>query len=158
MIKCLLSDFSQVILFPKDLSYAGSLNALFKEKSEQSDFSFFDLYSLNTPLLAYYQELKEEYGWEINIFTSGTVQNHPDLEPYLLPIFSHIFSVTDIRIEKTDPAAYQSILQKLGFQPEEAVFVDDSHRNIEAARQAGLHGIQYLSNDQLKHDMLDIQV
>lgn len=158
MIKCLLSDFSQVILFPKDLSYSGSLNALFKEKSEHSDFSFFDLYSLNTSLLAFYQELKEEHGLEINIFTTGTVQNHQDLESYLLPIFSHIFSVTDIQIEKTDPESYRFILQQLGFQPEEVLFVDDSLRNIEAARQAGLHGIQYLSNDQLKHDMLDIQV
>lgn len=156
MISTLLSDFSQVLLFPKNPFYLGSLNALFKEKSGDSGFSFFEFYSLNTELLDFYQQVKDKHKVEVHIFTTGTVQEHPDLQPFLQPVFDQVFTVAEMKIPKTDPLSFQTICKELAIKPEEVAFIDDSLRNIEAAQTVGLHGILYNSNDQAKRDILTL--
>ncbi|HEX6384493.1 MAG TPA: HAD-IA family hydrolase, partial [Anaerolineae bacterium] len=44
---------------------------------------------------------------------------------------------------KPDPSIYQLTLNRLGRRPEEAVFIDDSARNIMAARELGMHAIHF---------------
>ncbi len=50
---------------------------------------------------------------------------------------------------KPDPAIYRLVLERLGVQPEEAVFVDDREENVQAARALGIYGIQYRSREQV---------
>lgn len=152
MIKCLLSDFSQVILFPKDISFAGSLNGLYAELSGK-EYNFFEHYRLNTEILEMYQQFRAEHTLEINIFTSGFVQNDPALQSYLQPLFSHIISAKDIKIEKQDPQAYLKVSEQLNFKPEEIVFIDDQESNIEAAHVAGMKAIRYVSNEQVREEL-----
>jgi HAD superfamily hydrolase (TIGR01509 family) len=42
-------------------------------------------------------------------------------------------------VMKPDAAIFQLACERHGFRPEEALFVDDSARNIEAARALGFH-------------------
>jgi HAD superfamily hydrolase (TIGR01509 family) len=44
---------------------------------------------------------------------------------------------------KPDPEVYRRCLARLGWQPEAALFVDDSAANVDGARQAGLDGYRY---------------
>lgn len=46
-------------------------------------------------------------------------------------------------IMKPDPDIYRLTLKRLGREPQEAVFVDDSPENVSAARQLGMHAIHY---------------
>jgi len=45
---------------------------------------------------------------------------------------------------------FRLALDKAGVQPEEAVFVDDQKKNVEAAEALGMHGIVFQDADRLK--------
>ena len=47
------------------------------------------------------------------------------------------------KLVKPDPAIYQCILDRYDLVPEETVFIDDSEKNIEAAKALGIHGIVF---------------
>lgn len=49
----------------------------------------------------------------------------------------------EVHVSKPDKRAYEIILQKLGSKPEECIFVDDSLKNILAAKELGMGTIQY---------------
>jgi putative hydrolase of the HAD superfamily len=61
----------------------------------------------------------------------------PDLVDEL--VYSHEIGVT-----KPDPEAYLITCERLGVQPQEAVFLDDSPRCVEGARAVGMHGVVHL--------------
>ena len=44
-------------------------------------------------------------------------------------------------LEKPDPRAYELVCARLGVRPDEAVFLDDSRANVEAARALGMRGV-----------------
>ena len=47
-------------------------------------------------------------------------------------------------MKKPDPAFFNLCLERLGACAEETLFVDDSLRNVEAARKMGMRGVQYM--------------
>lgn len=53
-----------------------------------------------------------------------------------------VFSA-EVGLAKPDPQIYHFILQKLGVVAEEAVFIDDSIGNVEAARKVGLQTVHF---------------
>ena len=48
-----------------------------------------------------------------------------------------------IRLAKPEPAIYKHLVEKTGIVPVESVFIDDLLRNVIAARESGLHAIQF---------------
>lgn len=57
--------------------------------------------------------------------------------------FDHLIISAEVGIAKPDPRIYLYALEKLGCQPENAVFVDDMAGNVEAARALGMQGILF---------------
>ncbi|MGD9129774.1 MAG: HAD-IA family hydrolase [Candidatus Woesebacteria bacterium] len=152
MINTILSDFSLVILFPKDKTYTGKLNDLHaKLTAEQGDYNFFEYFELNQELLDFYKQLKENYS--VNVFTTGVVQNVPAVREIIDPIFDNIHTAKDYGVDKKDPEAYKLIAEKLGKRTEEILFTDDKEKNITAAKEAGLTAISYKNVPQLKNDL-----
>ncbi len=62
----------------------------------------------------------------------------------------------EVRSIKPEPAIYEHTLRGLGIAAEQALFIDDRKRNIEAARKLGIHGILYQSLPQLKAELVKI--
>jgi len=61
-------------------------------------------------------------------------------------------------VEKTRkpfPEFYHRLLDRYSVKPEEAVFIDDSMRNIKAARELGIDGIHFTSPGDLRKELLD---
>lgn len=56
----------------------------------------------------------------------------------------------DVRITKPDPAIYQLLQTRYALAPEQTVFIDDLHANVNAANALGWHGIQFESTQQLR--------
>lgn len=56
-------------------------------------------------------------------------------------------------IAKPDPAIYQHVLQKLGTQPEETLFLDDKRVNIDAAQALGMKGIEFTTVERLREQL-----
>ncbi len=154
MVKAFLFDFSRTILFPKDKNYKGELNALHKELSSQADYVFLDHFELDNGLLSYLETIKDKY--ELYIFTSGSIQNAPEIKPRIDQIFKRIFSSEEIGLSKKDPEAYEYISSQIGKTPDEVLFVDDSEANIEAAKQARMNVVLYKDLKELREKIKEI--
>ncbi|HTU65000.1 MAG TPA: HAD family phosphatase [Steroidobacteraceae bacterium] len=52
-----------------------------------------------------------------------------------------------ILLIKPEPAIYKHLVERTGIVPAESVFIDDLLKNVVAARESGLHAIQFESAD-----------
>ncbi len=144
-MKAIISDFSKVLLFRKADPRRGKLNDYHQELLQNGNYSFWDYFYLNQKLLDFYKQV----GRKINlyIFTSGYVQEYPPLAKKIKPIFKEIFSAVRLGLNKSDPEAYKVLLKLINLQPKEVVFIDDSNKNIQAAKIAGLNTVLFTSTD-----------
>jgi HAD superfamily hydrolase (TIGR01509 family) len=150
MITTVVSDFSRVLLFPKDEAYTGGLNALNNKLLLEfgETYKFLDYYKINEELLDVYKSLREKF--PIYIFTSDAVQNHPEVRAVIDPIVTGIFSAKELNLKKTTPEAYTFIAQKIMQPIGQIVYVDDTIANLDAAKQAGMHVLHYENNVETK--------
>lgn len=58
-----------------------------------------------------------------------------------LDLFDLVVDSCDVGLRKPDPAIYRLTCERLEVAPESAVFLDDTRRHVEGARQVGLHAI-----------------
>lgn len=142
-MKHLLFDFSRVLLFPKDRSYHDSLNLLHKTLKQNQSYNPLDYFEINKELLEF---LKSKTGLgKFYILTSESIQDDPAFTDDLA-IFKNIFSGQKLGLLKTDPEIYNKVSVLIGVEPSEITFIDDSEKNIEAAKLAGLNTILYEDN------------
>lgn len=155
MITTLLSDFSKVLLFVKDKTYSGKLNALNRQLAqEKSDYSFFDYFELNTGLLDFYALLKKKYSISLNIFTTGTIQENEQLQPFLFPLFENVFSANNLGLSKENSQSYIVLANKLSTETRKILYIDDNSMNIEVAQQAGMKAVLYTNNATMQKEVL----
>ena len=68
-------------------------------------------------------------------------------QPYINDgVFDVMVYSAEEGIKKPNPEIFKRTLGRLAVTPDEAVFVDDRQKNVDAANALGLHGIQYTSN------------
>jgi putative hydrolase of the HAD superfamily len=58
-----------------------------------------------------------------------------------------------LRVAKPDPAIYRHVLEQLGTQPAETLFIDDKDVNVEAARAVGMKALVYTDIAALRADL-----
>jgi len=68
-------------------------------------------------------------------------------------LFDDLVISAEVGIVKPDPRIFHFALERLGVQPKEAVFIDDTLVNVEAARRQGLEAIQFLDTEQTLADL-----
>ncbi len=157
MIKVLLFDLSNTILFAKDKNYLGGLNALHNElQATKPNFVFSDYFELDMELLSTLQTLQSDYA--IVLFTSETIQDSPSIRSILEKIFSPIISAKNIGYHKPDPEAYTYIARLLQVEPNEIFFVDDNPKNILAAVQVGCETHRYENADSLNKALQNLHL
>lgn len=61
--------------------------------------------------------------------------------------FDHQFHSYDLGLAKPDPAYFAHIVEALGIEPQEAVFVDDVLANVRGARAVGLNAVHFAHTD-----------
>jgi putative hydrolase of the HAD superfamily len=74
----------------------------------------------------------------------------------ILYLFDTIFCSGDEGVVKPEPAAFEIILQRLGVEPKEAVFIDDTAENVAASRKVGIHGILFTSAAALEEELVGL--
>jgi len=62
------------------------------------------------------------------------------------------------RIMKPDAALFRILFRRNNLVPEKTIFIDDSIKNVDAARVLGLHAIHFGSPGQLEQEMLQLGV
>lgn len=85
-------------------------------------------------------------------FKTGLLSNAwPDLRHALedlweiADVFDKVVISAEVGLVKPDPRIYQLVLEQLGINPPQAIFIDDFAVNIKAAKQLGLHTIHFTS-------------
>jgi epoxide hydrolase-like predicted phosphatase len=150
------------IVFESDTSRKASLGAMSADEywaavtrrlgrpaSETHDIrtEFFAGDVLDRSLVDYIRSLRPRY-------KTGVISNAwPDLRTYLVEnkfedAFDALIVSAELGVIKPDPKIYQIALEQLKVDPDEAVFVDDTFSNVEAARALGMHGIHFRSPEQ----------
>lgn len=64
-------------------------------------------------------------------------------------LFDKIFVSSVLKVIKPQPEFFQKALDTFGIQPDEAIFIDDKKRYTDAAKEIGIHGIVFTSEEQL---------
>lgn len=62
----------------------------------------------------------------------------PQIDPFA-GYFQKIFASHQIHLRKPNPEAFLHVINTLGWDPKETLFVDDSRQHVEGARKVGLH-------------------
>jgi putative hydrolase of the HAD superfamily len=77
----------------------------------------------------------------------------------IIHLFDDVVVSADVGMAKPDPRTYDLAARRLGLPPSACVFVDDLEHNVQAARDAGMHGVHYVVNrDNLEHQLAAIGV
>lgn len=69
--------------------------------------------------------------------------------------FEGIVVSGDEGVAKPDPRIYQTLLDRYQVVPDRALFLDDSEKNVAAARRLGLHAVHFQSPMQLREELAD---
>lgn len=121
-------------LLPEDSLYGREFKKRFTENKE---------------ILDLVKSLKKQ-GYKLAILTN-TISSHFDhaknvglFNDFDVEVASHL-----VHLMKPNKNIYVYTLEKLGVSPDEAIFIDDTKENIDAANDLGIHGIVFTN----KHDL-----
>lgn len=124
----------------------------------QVDAFLYDLWeeylgTLNVELAAYFSKLHSRYRTAIlsNSFVGAREREQERYhfgEMTDLIIYSH-----EVGLAKPDRRVYELTCERLGVLPEEVIFLDDVEICVAAAREIGIHGIRFQSNEQAIADI-----
>nr|WP_269822170.1 HAD family phosphatase [Aggregatibacter actinomycetemcomitans] len=62
------------------------------------------------------------------------------------------------RLAKPDPRIFNLLIERYHLNPQHTVFIDDNLRNVEGARNFGLHTLQFTHAQKLKQDLITLGV
>ncbi len=92
-------------------------------------------------------------------FKTGLMSNAwPDTRDYLkdnhlLEAFDEVIISAEVGLMKPEPAIFELALKRLEVVAAEAVLIDDTSVNVEAARNFGMHGIVFRSPSQMRAEL-----
>ncbi len=104
--------------------------------------------TLNRELTDYFAALRPRYKTAI-LSNSFVGAREREREAYRFEelcdvvVYSH-----EEGMEKPDPAFYGIVTERLGVQPGETVFLDDTEACVEGARRVGMTGVLFIGNEQ----------
>lgn len=107
---------------------------------------------VNEQLFAWIGERRQNYVFSILSNIERTwLDEH--LSSQQRAYFSAIVASSETGIMKPDPRAYILAAEQLNVEPADCLFVDDSERNLDAAKAVGMHGIHYQNFQQFEQDI-----
>jgi FMN phosphatase YigB (HAD superfamily) len=145
-LSALICDFANVILLPRSdapQTFLGNLYAQLEDPRAQLDRNFV----FNYQLLDFFTQHKNHLTLAIYSNSAGLLKDKY-IKQVVSPVFEHVLLSKELGLAKDNPAGYTTICQQLNVAPSNTVFIDDNLFNVEAARNAGLHGIHFTSTDQ----------
>ena len=70
--------------------------------------------------------------------------------------FRRIFVSQDLRMLKPSQEIFAHVIREIGLPPEEMLYVDDSPRNVEAARMAGMNALHHVPGRNLAETLSSV--
>jgi 2-haloacid dehalogenase len=72
--------------------------------------------------------------------------------------FRGILLSGEAQLVKPDPRIFELFIQTFGVDPAQAVYIDDLPQNVAAARNLGMHGIVFRNSDDLREELIDLEL
>ena len=86
-----------------------------------------------------------EHGLRVGLLSNAYCELGPELAEYGLEgLFDDVVVSAVVGLIKPESAIYTLACSRLGVVPQQALFLDDSRANVEAASGVGLHALQYV--------------
>lgn len=102
-----------------------------------------------------FEKLKDSQRFKIYALTNWSAETFPiakQLYPFLGWFDGVVVSGTEKK-RKPFPEFYRILLDRYGVKAEEALFIDDNIRNVEAAKQIGIDSIHFINPKHLIEDL-----
>lgn len=143
---CRKLDLDQITLEEYYQAFADAVN----EPIEQVKADMADEIAINYPLLDVAIKLREQ-----GIKTAILSNDGSSLRAYIEEIgvtgyFDEVFVSGELNMMKPDTRIYEYVIQKLGIEPQQAIFFDDRQTNVDGALRAGLQSELYTSVSQVR--------
>ena len=102
----------------------------------------------NHALFDHFRALRRERGLRFALCTNNVREWEPLWRPKLPidEVFDVVVDSAFVGTRKPEPEIYAITLERLGLRAENCAFLDDLEVNVQAAREAGMHGIVYRDN------------
>jgi len=148
-------------------SLAAGTAALIKEYPEHKKEieAYYDRWveMLNGPIegtVGIFRKLKESGKYKFYALTNWSAELFPVAlrEFDFLTWFDGIVVSGDEGIRKPHPDFYRIVFDRYQVKPEDALFIDDNLRNVEAARKMGIRSIRFTSAEELEKELQDLGV
>ncbi|MFH1848918.1 MAG: HAD family phosphatase [archaeon] len=129
----------------------------FRRIKRQADKAFFKTkFSMKTPnhkIIGLVKALKEKH--PVYYLTNEGKQYWQRVERKfgINDIVTKGFVSYQFGMRKPAKELFKMVLKKIKCRPDEAVFIDDSLKNVEAAREMGICGIQFIDAEHLRADL-----
>lgn len=133
-----------------------------KLKTPDKGFLRDALYSIedntNKELMGLIDSLKKRY--RIVCLTNHSREwfDRQEKEFGLRAVFHKIFTSFELKMSKPDEKIFVKMLEELGLEPEEVLFIDDKKENTKAAEKLGMRSITYADNESLMHKLKGMNI
>lgn len=102
--------------------------------------------------------LKEKYGiYGLTNWSAETIKIAYARYPFFKD-FDGIVVSAEEKVTKPDPRIYQILLERYHLTAESCLFIDDSLRNVEAARMMGMIAIHFIDPEQLEAELMALNI
>lgn len=64
----------------------------------------------------------------------------------------------EVKLLKPDPRIFETLFERYAIDPEDAVYVDDSKRNVETARRLGMRSIHFTGAEALRRELGELRL
>ncbi len=72
--------------------------------------------------------------------------------------FDGVLVSGEVGVTKPDPAIFDVLCRRFDLQPERTLFIDDTNRHVEVARELGFKTIRFCDPDQLRAELVELGV
>jgi putative hydrolase of the HAD superfamily len=110
---------------------------------------YFEAMEPNPPMIELMRELKGR-GLRMALLTNNVREWEP-LWRSMVPIdelFEVVVDSAFVGCRKPDPQIYEIVLERIGLEADQCLFVDDVEGNCEAARELGMAAVHFRANEQ----------
>lgn len=134
-------------------SYLQEVAAEFGMSAEELHARFFADDRLDEELMAYIRGLRPRYQTALLSNAMSTLRGVITRRFPIVDAFDIVIISAEVGLMKPDAAIYALVLERLGVQADEAVFIDDFVENVDGAQQSGLHAIHFQSRQQALEEL-----
>ena len=115
-------------------------------------------HEINKDILSLAKHLKI-IGYKIGILSNNTLEGVERMRSAgLMELFDVVAVSTEIGFSKPSPKAFDIFIEKLNILPDELVFIDDTAKSLESAKEIGYQPVEYIEFKKLQDELSGIGI